>query len=160
MKFTFSRVAQTLTNELRQIAAREGPEGALMLRDAEVTVDFTNNRTALVAKVYYRGLEIWNRRIGVSEDDMMVLKDDVLVEKISDAMRGTLTLAGQVQHAKLEKLFPGAIKNVIVTYDAEKHEKVYQVIFKNGHMAEGLESEMKTELFMARCTMLYDLPAL
>lgn len=157
---TLRNAQQVLYTTLRDIAAKEGVEASLMMRETDITVDFRKNRSVLLCAVTYRQHPIWERTIPMSEEMMSQLTDDQFEKTISNAMRGTLSLAGQLAQVRLEKMFPESIKTVLVTYDPQRAEKVFQVIFKNGHMAEEFESELWGDVFKAKCTMLYDLPPL
>lgn len=149
-----------MNSTIKEIAEREGPQATEMLRFIDCSADFRNGNQFVLMSLVYRQNQFWERKIKMSESDMYTMKEDFFVNTISDAMRGTLSLAGQIEQTRLEKMFPNSIKNVLVTYDHQKAEKVFQVVFKNGHMAEGYESEVHTDYFSAKCTMLYDLPPL
>lgn len=159
-QFTLSDIVRVMNSEVKSIAAKEGPEAVGMMRYIDCTADFRTNYNYLTLGVTYQQGQIWMRKLKMAEHDLFSMNEDGFVKTISEAMRGTLSLAGQIEQARLEKLFPGSIKNVLVTYDQERKEKAFQVVFKNGHMAEGYESEVRSDFFTAKCTMLYDLPAL
>ena len=101
---------------------------------------------------------VWKREIPISEYDVLTMKDDRFEEIITAAMRANLSLVAQMHFARLDQMFPKAIKDVRMNYDPDKRTKVVVVEFKNGHVAEAPEAEVNTDLFTARCAMLYDLP--
>lgn len=102
----------------------------------------------------------FNRELVKRFDIHVSYKDntETLMEKINLVMQGNLSLVGQMHFVRLHKVFPNSIRDVTVVYNADKHEKIIHVEFKNGHVAEAPEAEAKTDLFIARCSMLFDLP--
>ena len=88
------------------------------------------------------------------------MSSDALQERVSGAMRANLSLVAQMHFARLEQLFPRAILDVQIGYDPELRVKTIRVAFRNGHVAEGPETEAKSDVFTARCVMLHDLPPL
>ena len=140
------------------MAKQEGPEGEYLLSVSDITADYIKGRQAIRVELSFLNKVVWTREIPLSESDVMTMDDSRFEEKITAAMRANLSLVAQMHFARLEQLFPKAIKDVRMSYDPVKHTKVVVVEFKNGHVAEAPEAEAKTDLFTARCAMLYDLP--
>lgn len=160
-KFRVNDVTKFLNEELRKIAEDEGPDGMLMLEHTEFVIDYGTMDAALRVAMEYRGQRVWQAELDMSREQMdRGMVDELFKKNITSAMRGTLSLVGQMHHARLDKLFPKSIKEVKVSYDPEKARKVVNVHFHNGHVASADEMEAKTELFTARCSLLYDLPPL
>ncbi len=83
-----------------------------------------------------------------------------LEEKATHVARQNLSLVAQMHWARLDRLFPKSIRNVeLERREVDLNHRLI-VTFKNGHVADCLESEAKDDLFTARCTMLYNLPPL
>lgn len=113
----------------------------------------------VVVRIWFNCEEVWSRSISVSGlYDEFRMDDKELRQVISETMKAHLDLAAQLHFARLSQKFPSAITNVSMAYDATTNTKMIQVLFKNGHKAIGPESEAKSEVFLARCAMLYDLP--
>lgn len=111
--------------------------------------------------VEFKGNQIWKRMVpinGLTAGNGVDMSDEELRDKVTNTMRSHLNLVAQMHHARLDKLFPGSIQEVTMGYSPEKALKTIHVKFKNGHMAEGPEHEAKQDIFLARCTMLYNLP--
>lgn len=134
-----NRVHNALVAELRAIAEREGPE-------------------AIAAVPYFKTC-VYQFRLAVSSI-YEAMSDGELENRVSAVMRNNLSILGQLHYVHLHKLFPHAIRDVQVEYDVTQDLKVVKVLFKNGHIAEAPEHESKTDLFIARCSMLFDLPPL
>lgn len=83
-----------------------------------------------------------------------------LEKTVTHVARQNLSLVAQMHWARLDRMFPGSIKNV----GLERNEATLQhrlvVVFKNGHIADCIEKEAHDDLFTARCSMLYNLPPL
>lgn len=130
-----------------------------LLEHADVTADYVNGRNEVMVKLLFQNKEIWEKRIAITADQVERTMDDEDLEKtISRTLRAHLNIVAQMHFARLELLFPKSIAEVTMGYDSRLAVKTIHVKFKNGHVAEGPESEAKTELFHARCAMLYDLP--
>jgi hypothetical protein len=161
-------VAQVLLDELRRAAAAEGPDGVYFLEHADITADYIDGQEAIRVGLSYRNKEIWARKIpmsryqveGVKYSGKPAVTDDKFRETISNTMRAHLNLVAQLHYARLAQVFPDSIADVALSYDPETMQKTLCVKFKNGHVAEGPESEAKSEVFLARCAMLYDLPSI
>lgn len=83
------------------------------------------------------------------------------IEKtVTHVARQNLSLVAQMHWARLDRLFPKSIRNVELERREVDLNHRLVVTFKNGHVADCLESEAKDDLFTARCTMLYNLPPL
>jgi hypothetical protein len=150
-------VIALLHGELKRIAEEEGEDALMLVRYCDVSADFVHDQK-LIVKVDWQNKTIWWAEIKMSEHEMLNLADGDFKDTVTRTMRGTLSLAGQKHHARLELMFPKAIEKVDVAYNAEKDCKMVAVRFKNGHIATATEHEAKTDLFTARCAMLYDLP--
>ena len=160
LRRTIARVVNVLFAELRRVAKQEGPEGEYLLSVSDITADYIKRRQAIKAELLFMNKVVWKQEIPISELDVMTMEYGRLKEKITAVMRANLSLVAQLHFARLEQLFPKAIKDVHINYDPDKHTKVVVVEFKNGYVAEAPEAEAKTDLFTARCAMLYDLPPL
>ena len=158
LRRTIARVVNVLFAELRRVAKQEGPEGEYLLSVSDITADYIKGRQAIKVELLFMNKVVWKREIPISEYDVMTMKDDRFEEIITAAMRANLSLVAQMHFARLDQMFPKAIKNVRMNYYPDKRTKVVVVEFKNGHVAEAPEAEAKTDLFTARCAMLYDLP--
>lgn len=158
LRRTLGGIVPVLWAELRRIAAEEGPEGELIVQNADITADYVSFRQQIKITIEYRGKAIWSRAIALSEAELVNMSETDLTEKLTHAMRGHLSLIAQMHFARLAGLFPKAIRDVQVEYDVEKSQKIIVVYFSNGHIAKAPEHEAKTDLFTAQCSMLYDLP--
>lgn len=135
-------------------------EGEYALEHFDVTVDQHKDGYATIA-VEFKGNQIWKKHMlvpGLTAGDGVNMSDEQLRDRVTTTMRSHLSLVAQMHHARLDKLFPGSIQEVTMGYDPEKAQKTLHVKFKNGHVAEGPEFEAKQDIFLARCTMLYNLP--
>lgn len=153
-------IVQAAYRELRKIAEREGPEGVYLLERAEFTVDYAGSDIVLALQ-FGRDV-VWKQRLSIKRYDIEENKISVteMEQRIVDTMRKSLSVVGMAEHARLDAQFKKSIERVEVEYRPDIHEKNFKVFFKNGHVAEGTESEIRTDYFMARCTMIYDLPPL
>lgn len=143
-------------------AHREGPDAVAILRYLQISADshFHDMSTRVVIE-YSHPEQGYFVLYGFSIDDNDLRKDEAHVTKVlSVAMQGNLSLVGQMHFVRLQKYFPKAIRDVAVLFDEKLHQKIIQVQFKNGHVAEAPEAEAKTDLFLAKCSMLFDLPPL
>lgn len=130
-----------------------------MLDHADVTADYVNGRQQVAVSVLFQNKVIWSKEFGLSADEVERTMSDLELEQtISRTLKGHLNLIAEMHKARLEQMFPKSIDNVVMGYDPAKDIKTISVKFKNGHVAHGPESEARTELFHARCAMLYDLP--
>lgn len=151
-----------LYNELRKRSLEE-PEGALFLDHAEITADYIKHRQAVGVELSYRGKVIWRKELPITANDVEFaskMSDKDLMETVTSTMRKHLNLIAQMHFARLEPMFPNSIDEVTMGFDPKSNTKTIHVKFKNGHVAEGPESEAKQDIFLARCAMLYDLPPL
>lgn len=154
-------VAQVLNTELVRAAKAEGPEAQFLLDHAEITVDYIKHRQSIRVALSFKGNELWVRELPITATQVelaSVMSDKAFEEQITTTMRSHLNLVAQMHYARLEPMFPGAIAQVTMEYDVETSTKLVRVQFKNGHVADGPEHEAKSEFFLAKCTMLYDLP--
>ena len=160
LRRSISTVVQLAWAELRAIAIAEGDDALRMMDFLDITADYKGNgKVELV--IEFNKEVIWRNRLPISRTNVDVpstMTDEKLQSTLSVHMRKQLSLVSQMHHARLDKLFPNSIKEVKLGYDPAKAEKLVIVIFKNGHTAEACEAESKTDLFTARCAMLYDLP--
>jgi hypothetical protein len=137
----------------------EGPEGRYLLEFAEITADYVNCRQMIRIALAFKGNELWVRTLPMSASQVeFQMTDKEFADKITTTMRSHLNLVAQMHYARLEPMFPGSIAEVTMGYRHDIAQKTVHVKFKNGHIAEGPEHEAKSELFFARCAMLYDLP--
>ena len=149
-----------LFDELHRIAQYEGvPDAA---KDMDISVDWIFGRDQIRVQIVSRGTRkfLWSYIFRVSEWDLDHMDEDTFDVRITEAMRANLSIVGQMHHAWLDQHFPRRIKKVTVHYRGKSKLKMIHVEFMNGHIAEGPEIEIKTDLFLARCCMLYDLPSL
>lgn len=138
-----------------------GPEGKYLLEYAEITADYIKGRQSIRVALSFKGNELWVRELPMSATQVEFrtqMDDKEFESKITTTMRNHLNLVAQMHYARLEPMFPGSIQEVTMGFDMETNEKTICVKFKNGHVADGPERESKSEFFLAKCTMLYDLP--
>lgn len=126
------------------------------ISNIEIAVDVDHLRGGLLLQIDFSRDRSWSKKITVSSYADM--SEGELENRVSAAMRNNISILGQMHYVRLHKLFPNSIKDVQIQYKPETHEKIVQVLFKNGHRAEATEHESKGELFIAKCSMLYDLP--
>lgn len=157
LRGSLSRVVSVALAEIRQIAAKEDG-GGYLLEHVEVTADFIMSRTMIELRIQFFDMVMWFKRFPVSEAQLMEMDTDEIKEKVTHAMRGTLDLLANMHHARLARMFPNCIHKVEVEFSIDTRTKLISVMFKNGHIATASEAEAKTDLFTARCAMLYDLP--
>lgn len=139
----------------------EGPEGMWLLEHADITCDYIDGRTGIRVALSFKGNELWVRKLSLSATQVefgSTMSDKKFEETITTTMRNHLNLVAQMHYARLEPMFPNSIAEVTMGFDMDSHEKTVIVKFKNGHVADGPEREAKSEFFLAKCTMLYDLP--
>lgn len=134
-------------------------EGEYALEHFDVTFDHGHAET-VVMQIEFKGAVVWKRSFNVKglSTDGVHIGDDALRDAVTNTMKAHLNLVAQMHFARLDQMFPKSISEVTMGYDIEKDQKLVIVAFKNGHKAIGPEHEAKTELFHARCAMLYDLP--
>jgi hypothetical protein len=152
---------QVLNSELVRAALAEGSEGKFLLEHAEITADYIKGRQSIRIALSFKGSELWVRELPMTATQVelsSVMSDKSFEEKITTTMRSHLNLVAQMHYARLEPMFPNSIQEVTMDYDIETNTKLVRVKFKNGHVADGPEHEAKSEFFLAKCTMLYDLP--
>lgn len=145
--------------ELRRVAKRE-PEVAAIMEHLDVTADIQNTQYLTLA-VTFMNKQIWKKQVPITRNQIEYrehMSDDKLEQTVTNTMRNHLNLVAQMHHARLDKHFPNSIAEVTMGYDPQKAQKTISVRFKNGHVADGPEAEAKSEFFLAKCTMLYDLP--
>jgi len=145
--------------EMRRIAKNE-PDVAAIMDHLDVTADIQNQQYLTLA-VTFMNKQIWKKQLPITRSQIEYreqMSDSKLESTITNTMRNHLNLVAQMHHAWLDKHFPNSIAEVTMGYDPQKAQKTIHVRFKNGHVAEGPENEAKQDIFLARCTMLYDLP--
>ena len=145
--------------ELRRLCEQE-PDLAAAREFIDVTADIYNQQY-LDISVTFRNNEIWKKRLPITRSQIEMsseMSDKALEDQVTTTMRKHLDLVAQMHFARLEQMFPKSIDTVTMGYDPAKDQKLVIVKFKNGHVAQGPESEAKTDVFHARCAMLYDLP--
>lgn len=130
----------------------------------DVTVD-TEHDVRLMSRVFLVRFTWGPQRIGEWQfhlDSTYDMRKDIAAFRpmAHNAMSGTLSVIANVQRARLERLFPGRIKAVELWVSPEKDQRWFKVLFNNGHVLEPKESEINTDLFIAQCSMIYDLPTL
>jgi hypothetical protein len=159
---TLHRTLQRLSqhaNEYLKSLVRE-LDGEYALEHFDVCMDQLMDGYVMMT-VEFRGNQIWKQRIhvkGLTAGNGVDMADEKLRDTVTTTMRSHLNLVAQMHHARLDKMFPGAIQDVTMGYNPEKAQKTIHVKFKNGHVAEGPEFEAKQDIFLARCMMLYNLP--
>lgn len=146
--------------ELRRVAEREGPEGAALLDMSEFCLDTHTGHAVL--SLWFARDKVWEQRLPISKGqlDGGAISIEEAEKCVLQVMRDTLSLVGQKEHTRLNARFPKSIVRVEVEYMMATRERNFTVFFKNGHIAEGTESEIHTDHFLARCAMIYDLPPL
>lgn len=152
-------IQRQLLAVLKEIVARDNAEVALDKLD--ISTD-TGYGYSLYVYIFYGQREIWQHRIKggavYSSSDEESVGD--AVGQMSEAMRGTLNMAAITYQLWLEKrYFPDAIDKVEAEMSREKRHRVYIVHFKNGHKLRVEEPDAKTDEFIAKCCMFYDLPS-
>jgi len=155
---TLARLSQHAFTQLREQARELDSEYAL--DNFDITFDEDRTPGRVMMNVEFRGKVIWRGSVAVPglTSDGVHMPDEGLRDAVSNTMKAHLDLVAQMHFARLEQMFPKSIDTVTMGYDPQKDRKLIIVKFKNGHVAQGPESEAKTELFHARCAMLYDLP--
>ncbi len=130
-----------------------------VLIKAQITADYVGSGVQLeiVFLNFYLFRRILPLTIYMVENEMS--RADV-ENTVTTTMAAHLNLMTQMHFARLAHMFPRSIAQVTTEHDAEKNIDLLVVEFRNGHKAVGPVSEAKTELFHARCAMLYDLPQL
>lgn len=83
-----------------------------------------------------------------------------LEQRVTHVARQNLSLVAQMHWARLDTMFPKAIRNCEIERNEATLDHRLIVTFKNGHVADCFEREAKDDLFTARCSMLYNLPPL
>ena len=146
--------------ELNRLARKEGPDGLALLSRCEFTADFEKGKGRCRIHLQIGREVVWTGYASVTEDDVQFLADEELVKRVLTPIRDSMSLVGLEVHAAVDRLFPKSVRKVDVEYSVEQAERKFAVLFQNGHVAEVMESELRTEIFVARCSMLYDLPPL
>jgi hypothetical protein len=160
VKLSILDVQKHLLKVLREIAATEGPEGAALLHFVDINADRQGDY--LRVEVMFQRRKIWQKRIrwdGSLFENQDHHEFEVEISKVSEAMRGTLSLVAEKHHAYLESRFPGRIERVQAEFDVERYTRILRVVFKNGHKLTCDEKEVKTDEFIAKCCLFYDLPS-
>lgn len=162
MSLTLANIVNAAYAELREIAKKEGPDGELLMYQCEFTADYAAGGSVLLQLQFGRDV-VWKQQItGITRTqiEMGMTYTDMAV-KVTEAMRKTISLVGQVEHARLNQEFPQSIARVEVEYIPAQADYQYRVFFRNGHIAEAIgKREVRDDLFKARCAMIYDLPPL
>lgn len=151
-------VIRRLTQELMEIAKREKLDPKDVANDTDVSADYVGFDQGIKLEVAYRGRKVWERTFLINRSKMEDMTDEAFDKSITTTMRQQLSLSAQMHWARLDKLFPDRIGNVTTEYNTQLAVKIIKVFFKNGHTAEAPEQEAKSDLFTARCAMIYDLP--
>lgn len=132
-------------------------------RNVEFTADH-RNRVGVLLQMWHNRNVVWSHslpdRLSDAIDTPSIMTDGEFKTTISKAMRDHLNIVSQMHLARLEQMFPRAIKDVELGYDVTRGVKTLVVKFKNGHEADCDEGQAKSQEFLAKCTMLYDLPAI
>lgn len=158
LRRTIERLSQHAFVQLRELAKEL--DGEYALEHFDITFDEYAGPDKVKMNVEFRGNVIWRGLVPVNglSSDGVSMADNELRDTVSNTMKAHLNLVAQMHFARLEQMFPKSIDSVHMGYDPAKDRKMLHVKFKNGHVASGPESEAKSELFHARCAMLYDLP--
>lgn len=151
-------VIRRLADEVRDIAAREELDPKEVIDNIDVSADFIGFGDGMRIEVAYRGRKAWGRVFPITGEKLYNMTDEAFDKAVTNTMRQQLSLVAQMHYARLDKIFPGFIKDVTSTYNSELATKIIKVLFHNGHVAEAPEGEAKSDLFTAKCSMLYDLP--
>ena len=156
---TLERLSIHATDELKRMVQRLG--GAYALDHFEVTVDQVHSGGQYVLlRIWFMHRPIWEQRLHVPglNAGYVTTQDQTLANIVTHVMKEHLDLVAQMHHAWLDRQFPNSIKEVRMERNLETDTKMICVIFKNGHKAIGPESDVKKDIFLARCAMIYDLP--
>lgn len=92
------------------------------------------------------------RRPSVDDNDLN-LEIGTLLQRHAD-------LSAVIAHSKLDRHFPNAIDSVQSRRNVETNQRFFLIKFKNGHRFEVLESELESDINLAKGMMVYDLPPL
>lgn len=154
LHLTIHRVASLANRELVKHAQDLDTEDRVELLDkAQVTADYRGSGVQL--EIMFLNFFLFRRILPMTiymvESEMG--REDV-EKMVTSTMAAHLNLMTQMHFARLAQMFPRSILQVEIEGDQ------LIVEFKNGHKAVGPLSEAKTEVFHARCAMLYDLPEL
>lgn len=133
--------------------------GDYAMEHFEVTVDQAHDQYVHM-RIWFEHRPIWERKIHVPvlNTGYVDTQDQGLQNIVTHVMKEHLDLKSQLHHAWLSQYFPNSIKSVGMEFNLETQTKMICVTFKNGHKAIGPESDVKKDIFLARCTMIYDLP--
>lgn len=145
---------------MAEIAFDEGPEAMEFFKQLDIAVDYNYRQNGYLVEASWGGGRSFAFKFGMSELTAMEKKAEDLDAELTPFMKKNLSLAAQLLHARLDKQFPNAIQRVETEHVPSTCTKNFKVVFKNGHFAETPEHESKSDLFLARCMMLYDLPPL
>lgn len=154
------RIVQYIWAELRRIAEIEGPDAMYVLHTCDVAADYMPGRNAVRAVVSFKGLPPRMVEMRVTPESMNSDSPEaaILHKDVTKAMMQNLSLVGQKVLHDLDKKMPKYVQDVQCRYNVQKLEREFVVIFKNGHELVAEEREVKTDEFLARCLMVYDLP--
>lgn len=155
---SLSGIIRRLTQELINIANQEGLDPREIANDTDVSADYTGSCEGIIVQVAYRGRTVWGRTFAINQENLGKMTDEAFDKAVTHTMKQQLSLTAQIHFARLDRIFPGSIKDVTSTYNSELATKIIKVLFHNGHVAEAPEGEAKSDLFTAKCSMLYDLP--
>ncbi len=145
---------------MAEIAESEGPEAVSFFNQLDIAVDYNYRQNGYLIEASWGGGRSFAFKFGMSEPTAMEKSSTELDAELTPFMRQNLSLAAQLIHARLDKIFPNAIQRVETEFSQATLTKRFKIIFKNGHVAETPEHESKSDLFIAQCMMLYDLPPL
>jgi len=154
LHLTIHRIRDLAIEELvRQAQKLERDDALHVLNFTDVTADYVSRGVAL--QLVYLGHKLFNRILPLTIFHLENRFGRPDVEKlVTETMSAHMNLLTQMHFARLAQMFPKSI----LTVEIEGEQLVVE--FKNGHKAIGPLHEAKTELFHARCAMLYDLPEL
>lgn len=163
LRRSISAVNDHVYEEFKRIAASEPVAGAFFMDSVGFTADYIKSRQKVLVQMFYKNKSVWRCEMALSAAQVElkgIMDDDAFTETITKTMRDHLNIVSQMHYARLDAQFPNSIRDVCLEYDMARAVRKVAVRFKNGHIAECDEAQIKTEEFLARCMMLYDLPAL
>lgn len=152
LQHPLDRVRLAVLKHIRELVDAEPKYGNEFWMQHDACIDLLQHEETYKIKVELYGEKIWSMEIPVTK----VMEDDPQI--LTKAMFQTLNIAAQVFRARLAKHFPKHIKSVDMAYSASIRERIVTVTFKNGYTTSAPESEALSDLFVARCGMMYDLP--
>jgi hypothetical protein len=160
LHLTIHRITSLANREfVRAAQDLDEVDRAEVLNNAQITADYVGSGVELeiVFMNFYLFKRVLPLTIYMVENEMG--REDV-EKTVTTTMAAHLNLMTQMHFARLAHMFPRSIAHVSTEYDHRSAQDMLIVEFRNGHKAIGPVSEAKTELFHARCAMLYDLPEL